>query len=565
MSDQNSAPLSASSAASNSTKNKTFTCEVHAKNISKRLKNFYDEKEFFDIVLIAGIDNFRTRAHRIVLSASSDYFLAMFRSNLKESESDEIQLESLDGPTMKLILGFMYSASIDLSSDNVENVLRAADFFQMETLIAACCDFMGEQLDACNCLGVALFAEQHNYTGLSEKAFAFVSTYFERVTTEMEFYQLSDEQVSQFLSSDNLCVASEEKVFLSLVAWVDHDKANREQLLFSLLPHIRFTFLKPKFIIENSDSVCQTIECNELIRSWLKWHLSPESRSLFPTDYSAPRKSLIDLVLLSGYETDEFEFQTFNLALNQWSRADWPRPPKLIAGCGAIIVNKKLILAGGEIDGHPADGVDCLDLQTMEWSEMPKMNEPRRWPDMCVINGQLYVVGGTQWCSMERYNFATRQWEDLAPLPITSDTGLEIATLNGLLYVAMSGNCRLHCYDPTTDEWTLKASKYVKLKNIGMTAVKGYIYVVGGLYHEEKTALVERYDPTTNTWTVGSSLRLERSHIKCAAFNDRLIACGGFDGNEGLNLVEEYNPDTNEWKTLGSTLPHDLYNILMVM
>lgn len=58
-----------------------------------------------------------------------------------------------------------------------------------------------------------------------------------------EFLSLQTEQLASLLKSDDLNVVTEENVFESLMTWVQHDSANREQYLPTLLKLIKLPLL----------------------------------------------------------------------------------------------------------------------------------------------------------------------------------------------------------------------------------------------------------------------------------------------------------------------------------
>lgn len=64
-----------------------------------------------------------------------------------------------------------------------------------------------------------------------------------------EFLTLQVEQLSNLLKSDDLNVVTEENVFESLMTWVQHDSANREQHLAALLKLIKLPLLSSEVSI----------------------------------------------------------------------------------------------------------------------------------------------------------------------------------------------------------------------------------------------------------------------------------------------------------------------------
>jgi hypothetical protein len=69
-----------------------------------------------------------------------------------------------------------------------------------------------------------------------------------QVVKHQEFLSLQVEQLSNLLKSDDLNVVTEENVFESLMNWVQHDNANREQHLPSLLKLIKLPLLSSEVL-----------------------------------------------------------------------------------------------------------------------------------------------------------------------------------------------------------------------------------------------------------------------------------------------------------------------------
>ena len=53
----------------------------------------------------------------------------------------------------------MYSGEARLQSDTVQNLLSAANLFQLKELRDGCAYFMGKKLDIENCIGIHFFAQ----------------------------------------------------------------------------------------------------------------------------------------------------------------------------------------------------------------------------------------------------------------------------------------------------------------------------------------------------------------------------------------------------------------------
>lgn len=64
---------------------------------------------FFFLIYVCFLGNRRVPAHRLVLSAGSEYFAAMFTSSLRESGQDEIELMNVDGDALWALVLYCYT------------------------------------------------------------------------------------------------------------------------------------------------------------------------------------------------------------------------------------------------------------------------------------------------------------------------------------------------------------------------------------------------------------------------------------------------------------------------
>lgn len=51
----------------------------------------------------------RIPAHRLVLSAGSEYFAAMFTSDLREAKQNEVVLQGIDGDALSMLVHYCYT------------------------------------------------------------------------------------------------------------------------------------------------------------------------------------------------------------------------------------------------------------------------------------------------------------------------------------------------------------------------------------------------------------------------------------------------------------------------
>ncbi|XP_069096207.1 zinc finger and BTB domain-containing protein 17 isoform X1 [Pleurodeles waltl] len=79
------------------------------------------------------VDGIDFKAHKAVLAACSEYFRMLF-----VEQKDVVHLDISNAAGLGTVLEFMYTAKLNLSQDNVDDVLAVAGFLQMQDIISAC-------------------------------------------------------------------------------------------------------------------------------------------------------------------------------------------------------------------------------------------------------------------------------------------------------------------------------------------------------------------------------------------------------------------------------------------
>jgi hypothetical protein len=134
--------------------------------------------------------------------------------------------------------------------------------------------------------------------------------------------------------------------------------------------------------------------------------------------------------------------------------------------------------------------------------------------------------------------------------------GLGVAAINGILY-AVGGTtstdrvATVEAYDPTTDIWMTKASLPSGRSFLGVAAINGILYAVGGYTNASIEATVLAYDPSTNTWSTKASMPAARGVLAVGVISGTLYALGG-DNNGAHADMYAYDPAVNTWTSKAS-------------
>lgn len=119
---------------------------AHQSNLLKQLNQQRRQELFCDCNVL--VEGQLFRAHRNVLFASSGYF-RMLLSQGPDGLSDSVNatFDVFSPETFTVILDFIYSGQLDLSSHNVIEVMSAASYLQMNNVINYCKNFIKSSLD----------------------------------------------------------------------------------------------------------------------------------------------------------------------------------------------------------------------------------------------------------------------------------------------------------------------------------------------------------------------------------------------------------------------------------
>jgi speckle-type POZ protein len=76
-------------------------------------------------------------AHKVVVSARSPVFAAMFNNDMLESKTNQVKIDDVDPLCFERFLEFIYTGKINGAADD-ENLMKVADKYQIDTLKNVC-------------------------------------------------------------------------------------------------------------------------------------------------------------------------------------------------------------------------------------------------------------------------------------------------------------------------------------------------------------------------------------------------------------------------------------------
>lgn len=175
--------------------------------------------------------------HRLVMMSSSDYFRARLGPDFEDGKKDEFVISNTDGPTLKAIIGFCYSGKIQISVDNIMQIIDTASHTGLDRIERKCEQFWIENLQESNCLEIFEAADKYSLKDLRKTSFEFICENFEA----LDGSELQKVKVSIFseLLRNGQVKAREEFIFERLVEWAGYHETTRAKHIPDLFKSIR--------------------------------------------------------------------------------------------------------------------------------------------------------------------------------------------------------------------------------------------------------------------------------------------------------------------------------------
>ncbi|XP_028326163.1 kelch-like protein 41b [Gouania willdenowi] len=553
------------------------------------LKELLSENKFVDCTLKVGDRNLP--CHRLIMAACSPYFREIFfTEDGKEVENTkEVVLDDVNPTILDMIVQYLYSAEIDLTDDNVQEIIVVANRFQIPSVFTVCVNYLQKKLSLANCLAIFRMGLVLSCPRLAVAGRNFIADRFELLYKEEEFLKLAAHELFAVIGGDSLNVEKEELVFEAVMAWVRYDKDKRVKLLKDAFNCIRFRLLPEKYFherVETDDIIKADPELQKMIqviRDTFKGKLpekpkkkegeedGEEEESPFPGFLNDMRRQGMyarDFILMindtAAVAYDVGENECFLAAMSE----QVPRNHVSLASQR----NQLYIIGGLFVDEENKDlPLQCytylLDPVTSDWVALPPMPSPRCLFNIGESENLLFAVAGKDLQTNESldsvmcYDVEKMKWSESKKLPLKIH-GHAVVSHKGLVY-CIGGKTddnkalnKMFAYNHKQSEWRELAAMKTARAMFGAVIHNGKIIVAGGVNEEGLTASCEAFDFTTNKWEPFAEFPQERSSINLLSSSGSLYAVGGFAMVQMENKevvptevtdVWQYEDDKKQW------------------
>ena len=171
----------------------TEACEESENNVIKSEINSRLQSDFSQLLktsahsdVVIKCQNEDIPCHKSILSARSPVFAAMFQHNMSEAQNHEVDILDLAPSTVHLMLEYIYSGHFQQTA-NTEDLLPAADKYELTQLKSACELSLSRTVNMNNCLDLLILSDIHSASQLQKACLAFTVTNLTKIMSSLSW------------------------------------------------------------------------------------------------------------------------------------------------------------------------------------------------------------------------------------------------------------------------------------------------------------------------------------------------------------------------------------------
>lgn len=142
--------------------------------LSDDLSQLFESQKFSDVILSVGKLEFY--AHKAILAARSPVFAAMFEHEMEEKKQNRVEITDMDHEVLNEMLKFIYSGKAPNLEKMADELLAAADKYDLERLKVMCEEALCSNLSVETAADVLILADMHSAQQLKAHAIDFINT-----------------------------------------------------------------------------------------------------------------------------------------------------------------------------------------------------------------------------------------------------------------------------------------------------------------------------------------------------------------------------------------------------
>jgi len=248
----------------------------------------------------------------------------------------------------------------------------------------------------------------------------------------------------------------------------------------------------------------------------------------------------------------------------KWRQAA-PLPTPRGEVTAAVVGGEIYVVGGFTANGENSARIDAYSPARNTWRRIPDLPLAVDHAMAAGYRGTLYVLGGYAPARARLstvFAYSGGAWTRLPPMPEERAAG-GVAVVNGRIYVvggtsssiiASQGDLAktMLVYDIAGRRWSTIARGPPPREHLAVTALGGRIYALGGRTagFDTNLALAEAYNPRTHKWRRLPPLPGKRGGTGAAGVGRRVVSVGGEAPGGTIRAVYAFNVLRGRWSRL---------------
>ncbi|ETN74073.1 BTB/POZ domain protein [Necator americanus] len=445
---------------------RSFEIDADYSKVFSSLQRLQSNGQLCDVEIL--VRNGTVHAHKVVLAAVIPFFKTMFTGNMQEARSYQIIckvgyylatdlfLTGIDHDTLVQLVLHVYGHSLVVSEGNVQALLVAADFLQLQRITEKCSMFLTDHvLCYYNALGIRELFSALGHSSRVLEVEEFIERNFLPISFTEEFIMLPIDKLVELLSRDKINVVEEENVFKAAARWIEHCPARAK---------VAFRYRSFTVGVCNYEGIfVNGIKYDQLTKKW-----TGIAKITIPRNFPSVAVNDKKIYVVGGHVRENFvsDVEYYDTVKNKWRKIYDPKSSFWEEGtsmrtsrhlAAVAVLNEYIYVIGGRNGGEALSSVERFCTEKYEWEAVPDMHESRYFFGATAVNGKIYVFGGLntngiQSRSVECFNPRNMCWTILPAMPMAGRISLAVSH-NNLVFLTRIGSRRIHIFNVDTNEW----------------------------------------------------------------------------------------------------------------
>eukprot|EP00698_Gefionella_okellyi_P025356 TRINITY_DN9249_c0_g1_i1.p1 TRINITY_DN9249_c0_g1~~TRINITY_DN9249_c0_g1_i1.p1 ORF type:complete len:494 (-),score=117.59 TRINITY_DN9249_c0_g1_i1:26-1507(-) len=198
------------------------------KEFTRGIGKFRNSEEFSDVKIVVEDEGKIKRyyAHRLILTAGSEFFRAMLSGSFVEAGMKEITLKELSFDAFELLLDYLYTASVDIPEGSELAVLALAQRFQSPGLLLAAEQQLVASMTPGRVCALLRSCAEYEAHSTADSCLDYIARNFRKISRTSDISQLTADEMLKLVQSERIG-CEEIDVFTAIVNWGKLNKGDK--------------------------------------------------------------------------------------------------------------------------------------------------------------------------------------------------------------------------------------------------------------------------------------------------------------------------------------------------